>query len=173
MAQSREDHDRESRAFIRAETERRMNLMNQSLDQEVAKAIAQAMFPPASLQEWQADGHERGQAYVDTGVCSCPRCVEATRTPQGDGGPRSPESRPSSHAAQVLARCDALVRQRRWREGDAWSALLGGASMWREAVWAITPWPVRDQVAGGTCPDYGASDRERMEGMPVIFMVDK
>ena len=30
---------------------------------------------PASLAVWQAEGHERGQLYVDTGVCTCPRCA--------------------------------------------------------------------------------------------------
>jgi biotin operon repressor len=28
-----------------------------------------------TLREWQADGHERGQRYVETGVCSCDRCA--------------------------------------------------------------------------------------------------
>jgi hypothetical protein len=27
-----------------------------------------------TLREWQYDGHERGQHYVATGECLCPRC---------------------------------------------------------------------------------------------------
>ena len=30
-----------------------------------------------TLREWQADGHERGQRYVDSGACACRRCRRA------------------------------------------------------------------------------------------------
>lgn len=184
MAQSSEAYGRARRSFIATEADRRMMLMDQDLDREVAEAIAQAIDASASLEAWRGDGHERGQRYVDTGVCSCPRCadpgvhdplddVEAPRAPQGDAGQRTHASRPPGHAARVLARSARLVRQRRWVEGSAWCALVEAADMLRVGAWAVAPWSARDLVAGGTCPDFGASDVERLAGVPAIFMVDK
>ncbi len=38
---------------------------------------------PSDLRSWHDDGHERGQRYVDTGVCHCPRCYVADYADMG------------------------------------------------------------------------------------------